>query len=425
MGNVNSQVITMQKYPQEPPRTKVLPIRSTNSTLRQTENGDILQAGGTLSRARISREKFYGSEPDLRKNPQFEKKTLAYTRPKKYKAPPRPVDQDFRTKRLYKTRIESKNTKNTAENLQTQNVIINNNNFKENNFDEKKRFYFGMDKPQLNPNSSDSDYEIDQEKILLRLRPHLPKKRLETPRFSPGSAWKLLRVDSLSSQNQSDQETSRDDISEQELLEAKIIETAVLRSEIYLQDKSGDSGISGDDSPKTFNKYGKEKSWTPQQDLGNDSSIDDETTSTPSFTFPHIFSLSLPRERDLNKSILTGLRVPDLFETSFQNTNWFLSKSAPNSLNNGFNSLEDESRRRKGRIMYLPSGNPTNVSNPIEKTNHKKFSFQNTIRQIERRKLAEKLGREVEIRELQRLQEIEIMRKTEEEFRRKRSQHKT
>lgn len=53
-----------------------------------------------------------------------------------------------------------------------------------------------------------------------------------------------------------------------------------------------------------------------------------------------------------------------------------------------------------------------------------RFTFQSTVRQIERRKLADKLSREVEEKEAQRLSELEAMRKVEEEFQRKRAREK-
>lgn len=53
-----------------------------------------------------------------------------------------------------------------------------------------------------------------------------------------------------------------------------------------------------------------------------------------------------------------------------------------------------------------------------------RFTFQSTVRQIERRKLADKLSREAEEREAQRLSELEAMQKVEEEFQKKRAREK-
>jgi hypothetical protein len=46
------------------------------------------------------------------------------------------------------------------------------------------------------------------------------------------------------------------------------------------------------------------------------------------------------------------------------------------------------------------------------------------VRQIERRRLAEKLSKEVELKERQRLGELEAMRRVEEEFQKKRAREK-
>lgn len=54
----------------------------------------------------------------------------------------------------------------------------------------------------------------------------------------------------------------------------------------------------------------------------------------------------------------------------------------------------------------------------------KRFTFQSTVRQIERRRLAEKLSREAEAKEQQRKGELEAMRKVEEEFQKKRAREK-
>jgi hypothetical protein len=58
------------------------------------------------------------------------------------------------------------------------------------------------------------------------------------------------------------------------------------------------------------------------------------------------------------------------------------------------------------------------------KSKSHKFKFQSTIRQVERRKIAEKLSREAEEKEQMRLSELEAMQKVEEEFQRKRAREK-
>lgn len=54
----------------------------------------------------------------------------------------------------------------------------------------------------------------------------------------------------------------------------------------------------------------------------------------------------------------------------------------------------------------------------------RRFTFQSTVRQIERRKIADKLSREAEEREVQRLSELEAMQKVEQEFQMKRAREK-
>lgn len=52
---------------------------------------------------------------------------------------------------------------------------------------------------------------------------------------------------------------------------------------------------------------------------------------------------------------------------------------------------------------------------------HHRFTFQSTVRQIERRRLAERLSHEAALKEAQRRSELESMQRVEEEFQRKRS----
>jgi hypothetical protein len=67
---------------------------------------------------------------------------------------------------------------------------------------------------------------------------------------------------------------------------------------------------------------------------------------------------------------------------------------------------------------------PQTTPAPGKKSRSRRFTFQSTVRQIERRRLAEKLSREAELKERQRLGELEAMRRVEEEFQRKRAREK-
>ncbi|XP_045581294.1 serine/arginine repetitive matrix protein 2 [Procambarus clarkii] len=77
-----------------------------------------------------------------------------------------------------------------------------------------------------------------------------------------------------------------------------------------------------------------------------------------------------------------------------------------------------------------PSSLPTSLQHShaalaaSRKAKSKKFSYQSTVRILEKRKLEEKLTREVAEKERQRLKEIEAMKKVEEEFQRKREREK-
>ncbi|XP_058063346.1 uncharacterized protein LOC131213336 [Anopheles bellator] len=71
------------------------------------------------------------------------------------------------------------------------------------------------------------------------------------------------------------------------------------------------------------------------------------------------------------------------------------------------------------KLLLEPSF-PVKLSN---RRNHR-FTFQSTIRQIEKRRVAEKLSREAEIKEAMRLSELEAMQRVEEEFQKKRAREK-
>lgn len=146
-----------------------------------------------------------------------------------------------------------------------------------------KMFYFGMDEPieksnivdrfsssyqtngyhQSLPNSSGSDlsseYEMDDltnNGIALQLRPILPKKQLEIPRFSPAAAWRLLS--SVESNTAGSTVASEDGpvfIEDRiEKLSRPPPPPTAQFGHRSSQDKSGDSGISGDAGPAPFDE---------------------------------------------------------------------------------------------------------------------------------------------------------------------------
>lgn len=319
--------------------------------------------------------------------------------------------------------------------------------------------------------------------ISLKLRPTLPRKQLDIPRFSPTAAWRLL------SALESPVHSEEDDLM---LIEEQIPHPHAGHHQ--LTDKSGDSGISGDASPQHQDStHNSQVAWTPQQDLEETSSdgglesapVSPESIGTAKFS-PR-FSLSLPRDervppypysdkipseifpsssfqnlKKLKRSVSGALgRNKEVAAVSSLDENWLLSRSVPNLFHNSYaNRWSDTSPSsgdqdddpacsvgkppsfsylaNGGHIMYLPeykntkqqrerkvpnltqmskscedltrhqveksnhmsnmssSPNPSNSSNSNRTKSSRKFTFQSTIRQIERKRIAEKLSKEAE-----------------------------
>lgn len=110
-------------------------------------------------------------------------------------------------------------------------------------------------------NSSESDLSSDTELecilknngITLQLRPILPKKQLEIPRFSPTAAWRML---SSVESNTATSTAASDDglyfIEDQIEKRSRPPPPTVQAGPRSNNDKSGDSGISGDAGPVAF-----------------------------------------------------------------------------------------------------------------------------------------------------------------------------
>lgn len=202
----------------------------------------------------------------------------------------------------------------------------------------------------------------------------------------------------------------------------------------------------------------------------------DKSQSFVSAQNGHMFSLSLPRDNHSvsdkapqnNFYSLQKFRktVADVFgsisnvndnKVQIQNygvdSNWLLS-SQPNSINEIASATRKEGDRNQiiskmtsgKHVMYLPTNvddsnkYESNITEeprgditeeplqsfvqPKSKLKSHKFKFQSTIRQVERRKIAEKLSREAEEKEMLRLGELEAMQAVEEEFQKKRAREK-
>lgn len=463
--------------------------------------------------------------------------------------------------------------------------------------------------PETSPGEMDDDKTLHTgEDIALKLRPTLPKKQLEIPRFSPSAAWRLLSAldtpyPTMSTASEEGPVLFEERIERLSRPPPPLVALGPRSS----HDKSGDSGISGDagavndDSLDIITNRAKPSirpAWTPQQDLGEESSSDAGVDSPPPMATPvkfpprpHVFSLSLPRDdnrmslynpefknkesssfnslQKLKRSVsgALGLGAIDIDrkqDSDVLDGNWLLSTSAPNSLQHSqpnaegtgtpspgweTNFVENEDEEKPefpiimkppsfsylasgGHVMYLPESNGTmyqtqslnyrhnssddknsnnsnskykkstneskkvfrypsidtqkyskeskefglfrdrrftdsglksrkysNFSKSCENISEmrqrdrspspgpenlqdvkdsssdlkvsakrssksKRFTFQSTVRQIERRRLAEKLSREAEAKEQQRKGELEAMRKVEEEFQKKRAREK-
>lgn len=264
-------------------------------------------------------------------------------------------------------------------------------------------------------NRYDGASDDDGSNIQVHLRPTLPRRQYDIPRFSPSAAWRTLEIsldspktDGRPSTHAAVRGDDRTQVSSPELPRRQLEERIqrVYREPIpgFSDNKSGDSGISGDaglaDRPDSSSRQLQNNAddepvskvgpfltpWTPQQDLNDDSSSDgavdvngtigSKEESTKLSNCGHIFSLSLPREshfvaysgplnepyyapkhtfNSLQKTkpslaqVFGGMEdsgVPYENKLSIFHDNWLLSRSAPNSIDN-FNlsiakSVDDE-----------------------------------------------------------------------------------
>ncbi|XP_050538450.1 uncharacterized protein LOC126903919 isoform X2 [Daktulosphaira vitifoliae] len=387
------------------------------------------------------------------------------------------------------------------------------------NVEDVKRFTENYKKSNPSPSDSLTSSDPTDESggdISLQLRPTLPRKQFDIPRFSPTAAWRLLTALESPTPNSPNYSGGEEDL-------IQVIDQPHHNN----GDKSGDSGISGDASPHSA--HNSQVAWTPQQDLeetSSDGGLDSAPVSPQSLDAVQFsrsrtvarpsFCLSLPKEDNtvldtrygqsseefspMNppkassyfKSKLNKTKVALEKSKSRLDDNWVLSKSVPDSLHKsglvgnypscnweqeeylGIDEPTDENLTMSSlpkfsylaagrRAMYLPEYKSLNCMYPRSEKNNfeeriknisqscenltrdnqkddilpikndrvrqkksasKKFAFQSTIRQIERRKIAEKLAKEAEHKERQRLSEMEAMRRVEEEFQRKREREK-
>lgn len=214
---------------------------------------------------------------------------------------------------------------------------------------------------------ADQDALPTASSIQVHMRPTLPRRQFEIPRFSPAAAWRTLNEDVIAAPTSriiptsySSYETTANDTASAlqspppapaapSTSQEHRIERHYREPPAFGDNKSGDSGISGDaalpcDSPKgareTCTVTADESvlgpflsTWTPQQDLVDDDSSADEANddlSVDSDTIAaklaetqsptdddltrysnrgHIFSLSLPRDAHLAQYNDTAVHV--------------------------------------------------------------------------------------------------------------------
>lgn len=152
--------------------------------------------------------------------------------------------------------------------MEETNSFSNNNNNNNSNNNIVDSFASSFQTQQLLQNFSGSDLsseievedgQISTNGIALNLRPILPKKQLEIPRFSPAAAWRLLSA--LESNPAPSTVSDEGPVFIEDRIE-KCARQPPLLSLLQTgprsnHDKSGDSGISGDAGPPAFDDSGE------------------------------------------------------------------------------------------------------------------------------------------------------------------------
>ena len=234
--------------------------------------------------------------------------------------------------------------------------------------------------------SSVFDLELEaggDDSISMHLRPTLPRKQLEIPRFSPLSAWRSLTLDRAASRPWRGTDTSDGSDGPEPLLT-----TPPRRRRPHM--KSADSGISGDASspppPLAASSPAPDRAdgWVPAHDLdlssgGEESSGHQRGTTLPpqlmsrTDMFPtaaepppergqrHMSPHTFNSLRQMKRSVSTAIAALRRSPAHSIDENWLLSRSVPNSLNGGDEQTTRPSEARSdgggagGRhVLYLP-----------------------------------------------------------------------
>ncbi|XP_034940335.1 uncharacterized protein [Chelonus insularis] len=256
--------------------------------------------------------------------------------------------------------------------------------------ENSKAFYLQnkeYSKSHQNLHSDLDEAKNQHEDIALKLRPTLPKKQLEIPRFSPSAAWRLLSALETPGPNMS---TASEEVPVmyEERIErmSRPPRPLIALGPRSSHDKSGDSGVSCDagapneGSPDVSAHRSKTQTtrptWTPQQDLGEESSsdagVDSPPPMPPGARFPpraHIFSLSLPRD-DNRHCVYTPEKSKD--NTSF-NSLQKIKRSVSGAFGLGNGEFE---RKHSGETLddnwLLSTSAPTSLQhNQVNQMNHR------------------------------------------------------
>ena len=191
--------------------------------------------------------------------------------------------------------------------------------------------------PVIRHNSSSGRNHLDEEEeddqdIALSLRPTLPKKPQQLPRFSPSAAWRALgqssdhyprsgssklnasssKASDMSAMDLSDEEDEDEDVMEDRIAKNALRPVAPHPPRIS-NEKSADSGISGDagspdaamasagrDKPLAMSSpvpppQQQQNNWTPQQDLLDDDSNSSSEADVPDGPCPPRHDPSPPK----------------------------------------------------------------------------------------------------------------------------------
>ncbi|XP_059476365.1 uncharacterized protein LOC132197235 isoform X2 [Neocloeon triangulifer] len=325
--------------------------------------------------------------------------------------------------------------------------------------DEVDRFAARMRNPVLRRKRSSSgsgesytedEMPLNNGDINLQLRPVLPKKTPDIPRFSPTAAWRQLLVGDLPDEpeddprgrrrNRSISPILRETSGTAALLEERIVQCysqrapLLVRGSVATQEKSGDSGISGDASPGPGqnmldspdpapaapirlrkNHSPVARQWTPEQDLDDSSSDEDPVKAArsppsrravseerppevlkgergrssgrvtpPKFTRrSHMFSLSLPRPDQLQLAANKGpeeidspLESPDENITTFHSLKKF-KKSVSGALGSAFqNKYHSQQQLSLDENWYLSRSAPNSLDSTGEGPNWQRTPIQ-------------------------------------------------